>query len=102
MKNSLLTERFQELAGIKPLSEKTGFSPKGNVSTSMGFEIQRVDSIKELFQEVLQVLQDEGSSIQYDAVQVEKALKGIIAAMRDEDGDEEYNEPVDMSYQDIK
>ena len=75
----------------KSLNEKTDFrdtpyKPKGSIS-STGFQTPQVTSIKELFQEVLKILQDVGPSIQYDADQVESSLKKIIGSMKDQHGE---------------
>jgi len=78
MKKTRLTERFQELAGIKEemYDEATASTPAGKIRIESTF-----DNVKELMEEVLQIVQDTGPSVQYDAITVERKIQELIKMM---------------------
>ena len=58
------------------LKEGTSSTPSGRIQINSNF-----DSVKELMEEVLQIVQDEGPSVVYDAITVERKIQELIKMM---------------------
>ena len=81
----LLSERFQELAGIKSLSEDEAFKEGTSSTSTGGISINsNFDSVKELMEEVLEIVRDAGPSLGYDAITVEAKIEELIGMMSSE------------------
>ena len=72
MKKSL--KRSQQLEEM--YDEGTSSTPTGRIRIDSNF-----DSVKELMEEVLQIVQDAGPSLQYDAITVERKIQELIKMM---------------------
>lgn len=69
----ITNEEAMEKANLK---EGTSSTPTGRIQINSNF-----DSVKELMEEVLQIVQDEGPSVVYDAITVERKIQELIKMM---------------------
>ena len=69
----ITNEEAMEKANLK---EGTSSTPTGRIQINSNF-----DSVKELMEEVLQIVQDAGPSLTYDAITVERKIQELIEMM---------------------
>ena len=69
----ITNEEAMEKANLK---EGTSSTPTGRIQIDSNF-----DSVKELMEEVLQIVQDAGPSLTYDAITVERKIQELIEMM---------------------